>query len=129
MLTDWHSLAGDIAPAFIAQALDDDGDGFADDDVWSYVLEAAHTRVAVACPSADARHPDAADYARRMFCLESLYTRRGVSGDANPFTARALDAEKRLKALSSGDETTGGDGDAVFVGEPAKAAGTKGLMA
>lgn len=129
MLTDWKSLAGDMAPAFITQALDDDGDGFADAAVWDAVLEAANTRVAVACPSADAKHPDAADYARRMFCLESLYTRRGYTADGNPFTDRALDAEKRLKALASGDETTGGDGDAVFVGEPAKAAGTRGLMA
>lgn len=129
MLTDWKQLAGDIAPVFIVQALDDDADGFADADVWQAVLEAANTRVAVACPSADSRHPGAADYARRMFCLESLYTRRGFTGDGNPFTDRALDAEKRLKALASGDETTGGDSDAVFIGEPAKAAGTWGLMA
>lgn len=128
-LRDWRELAGDMAPAHIEEALDDDGDGVADARAWALVLGAASVRVATACPDADARHPEAADYARRMFCLESLFARRGFAGDGNPFSARALDAERRLRALASGDETTGGDGDAVFVGEPAKASGIGGLMA
>lgn len=127
MLKDWTELAGDMAPAHIEQALDDDGDGVADAAVWARVLEAAGIRVLTACPEADARHPAAADYARRMFCLESLWRRRGFVD--NPFTDRAEDAERRLRALASGDETTGGDGDAVFVGESAKVGGLGGLMA
>lgn len=129
MLSDWRDLSGDMSPANIVQALDDDGDGLADAQAWAQVLAAASERVAQACPDAGRLHPDAAAYAGRMFCLESLYARRGFAGDENPYAARAADAERRLRALASGDETTGGDGGAVFVGEPARAAGAKGLLA
>ncbi len=129
MVSDWHELSGDMTPTIIEQALDDNGDGIADDEVWQAVLSAALSRVRVACSDAMTRHPDAASYAMRMFCCESLWTRRGFTDEGNPFRARATAAENRLRALASGDESDSGDSDAVFIGEPAKIAGLKGLMA
>ena len=125
----WTDLAGQMAPALIEQALDDDGDGVADDSAWALVQSDAEERIQScfggAVPDA---HSLAAVEARRLFILESLYHRRGFT-EGNPFTARASNAEKRLRALASGEETTSGDSGAEFIGQPAKVAGTTGMMA
>lgn len=126
---DWKDLAGEMAPALIEQALDDDGDGIADASAWTLVQAGAEGRIR-GCFGGPApeQHADAAIEARRLFLLETLYNRRGIT-ERNPYTARATAAEKRLRALASGEESTSGDAGAAFIGEPAKVAGTKGLMA
>lgn len=126
---DWRDLSGDMPPALIEQALDDDGDGIADAAVWLLVQDGAEKRVR-GCfgGAAPAIHADAAADARRLFLLETLYTRRGFV-ERNPFTARAAAAERRLRALASGEESASGDSGAAFIGKPAKVAGVEGLMA
>lgn len=126
---DWNELTGQMPAAQIVEALDDDGDGIADIDAWAKVQADAEERLH-ACfggmvPPA---HAVSAAVARKLFLLESLYIRRGIT-ENNPFTARAKAEETRLRNLASGDETTSGDSGAVFVGEPAKVSGTKGMMA
>lgn len=126
---DWRDLSGEMPPALIEQALDDDGDGIADAAVWALVQADAEKRIR-GCfgGAAPAIHADAAAEARRLFILEMLYTRRGIT-ERNPFAARAKEAERRLRALASGEESASGDSGAAFIGEPAKVAGVGGLMA
>ena len=70
------------------------------------------------------------EHARKLFALSLLYARRGLGGDENPFEAQATAAEARLRALASGEESTdGGTTEPVIIGEPAKIAGTGGLIA
>lgn len=125
----WTDLAGQMPLAQIEQALDDNADGVADDSAWALVQSDAEERIQSCFGGAvPAAHTTAAAEARRLFILESLYNRRGVT-EGNPFTARAAAAEKRLRALASGDETTSGDSGAEFIGQPAKVAGITGMMA
>jgi hypothetical protein len=129
MSMDWRDLSGDMPPRLIEQALDDDGDGIADAAAWESVKAAVEIRLR-GCFGGDipARHTAVADGARRVFLLETLYTRRGFT-ENNPYTARAATEEKRLKALAAGEDSTEADSGAAFIGSPAKVAGTKGLMA
>lgn len=118
-----------MAPALIEQALDDNGDGIADESAWALVQSDAEERIQSCFGGVVPEpHASAAAEARRLFILESLYNRRGFN-EGNPFSVRATNAEKRLRALASGDETTSGDSGAEFIGQPAKVAGITGMMA
>lgn len=108
---DYRELAGEMPLMDIITALDDNRDGEADEAAWERVQGIAGERVANAVggevPGAFAQ---AASYARKLFCLEALYNRRGFSDDRNPFAARAREAEKRLRELASGDNRPDGAG-------------------
>lgn len=131
-MTDWRELAGHMPPQRIVEALDDDGDGLADDAAWAAVLRAVEDRLATVfgpggVPAAAA---GLAEYARKLFALELLYNRRGLAGEENPYEAEAQRAEARLRALASGEENTdGATTEPVIIGEPARIAGTGGLLA
>ena len=116
--------------ANIVQALDDNGDGEADQDAWASVQQSAEDRISDAFGgSVPERYANAAAYARKVFLLETLFGRRGFSGDKNPFTSRANDAEKRLRLLSTGEKTPEGQGGGTIFSKDAKVANATGLMA
>lgn len=126
---DWKELAGAMPLKQIEQALDDDGDGIADADAWVLVQSDAEDRIQSCFGGpVPAQHVTATKLPRRLFLLESLFNRRGIT-EGNPYTKRAAEAETRLRGLASGEETTSGDSGAVFVGQPAKISGTPGMMA
>ena len=124
-------LLGEIPVAILTEALDDNGDGTADEAAWAAVVSAAEERLHSAFGGdVPPRHAAAATRARKLFALVILYNRRGFTGEANPYTTAANLAEKRLEALAAGEVTTdGGNTDPVFVGQPAKIAGVRGNLA
>lgn len=127
---DYRDLKGEMPLAAIEQALDDNSDGIADEDAWQSVLAGAEARIDAALGDTDpSLHVKVVDNARRLFCLESLYNRRGFADARNPYTSRASAAEKRLMNLASGDETTSGSAPGMHEGKPAKIANTSGLLA
>ena len=131
-MTDWRELTAYMPPRQIAEALDDDGDGLPDEGAWAAVARGAEDRLrAIFGPAGVPPSLDAlAEHARRLFALSLLYARRGLGGDDDPFADEARRAEDRLKALAQGDESTDGAlAEPVVIGEPAKFAGTGGLMA
>ena len=131
-MTDWRELSAYLPPARIVECLDDDADGQPDAAAWAAVREGAEERLrAIFGPEGVPAALDAlAEYARKIFALSLLYARRGLGGDENPFVDEARRAEDRLKALAQGDENTdGATTEPVIIGEPAKIAGTGGLMA
>lgn len=126
---DWKTLAGAMSLSRIEQALDDDGDGIADESAWALVQSDAEERIQGCFGGAiPEQHTAAATAARKLFILETLFSRCGIT-EGNPYTKRANDAETRLRKLASGEASSSGDSGAVFVGEPAKVAGTTGMMA
>lgn len=126
-----EELTGDMPLADITAALDDDRDGVADDAAWASVQTTAEERLVNACGgTVPALYATAAAYARKLFILEALYTRRGMFGDqGNPFSKRAANAEKRLIDLVSGanrpDGATGGEA----ITQPLQATPSQGIMA
>ncbi len=126
-----EDLTGEMPLDLITQALDDNGDGEADEGTWGKVQAAAEERLRSAFGGdVPARHALAAAHARKLFILVALYNRRGFTGEANPYTAEANRAEKRAQDLAAGDVSTdGGAAEPAFVGTPAKVAGLRGNMA
>lgn len=124
-------LLGEMPAELMLQALDDNGDGIADEAAWVAVHGAAEERLQGAFGGAvPARHAAAGRAALKLFCLVILYNRRGMTGEANPYTTAANRAETRLEKLSSGEASVdGGSADPVWVGQPAKVAGLRGNMA
>ncbi len=125
---DWEDLQGEMPRESLIQALDDNGDGEADEAAWFAVTQSARERVINAFGG---EPPEmwklASDYALKVFCLEILYRRRGYSGDRNPFSQQAAAAEKRLINLAAGVERPDGEasgGDCLTT--PTKATPSKG---
>ena len=113
----------------IVESLDDNGDGAADADAWTEVLKAADERVGDAFGgSVPSELTDSVGYARKVFCVEILFTRRGFSGDRNPFSSRAKDQESRLRKLASGEDNAVGNDGGSYVGTVAKISGTSGMI-
>lgn len=104
--TDLHGL---LPPAFVAEALDDDRDGSADSGVWDAVEEDAAGQIdsrlggRYSVPFT-APLPAVVVEAAKVFACELLYQRRGMSGEANPWTARANAMRKRLEAIGDGSQ-------------------------
>lgn len=103
---DWMELADGLPPEQIVQALDDNRDGEADAEVWERVRSGAEARIGDCFGGPPpAKFAQACAYARKVFLLEVLYVRRGFAGSANPYSAKATDAERRLRALAGGAES------------------------
>ncbi len=118
MSLEYTDLKGEIPLAMIVEALDDNGDGQADADAWADVLAGADERIADCFGgSVPERHAAAVPHARKMFCCEIIYRRRGFTGERNPFERQAGAAEKRLRALSAGVDAPQGDGGGEAVTE------------
>lgn len=127
----WDELTPWLPPQRLIEALDDDGDGEVDASAWQAVRVAAEDRLQTAFGGpVPPEYVRVAEHARKMFELETLYLRRGIAGSDNPFASAAQDAEERLRALASGDESADGSTAApVIIGAPAGIAGLGGLMA
>jgi len=113
----------------IVEALDDNGDGAADAGAWTEVLAAVEERIGDCFGgSVPDELADSVGYARKIFAMEILFDRRNISGDKNPYTKRAEDQEKRLRALAGGAENASGTEGGSFVGTDAKISTTTGLI-
>jgi phage gp36-like protein len=123
-------LESRVPPAFIVQALDDDGDGEADAGLWDKVASAVDAQIngrlegRYAVPLA-APVPAVVIEAALVLAAEALYLRRGISGDQNPWSKQADGIRDRLERIGSGKEALKNEvsparsGGAV-IGEPAR---------
>ncbi len=104
--TDLHGL---LPPAFVAEALDDDRDGMEDGGVWDVVEADAASQIdsrlggRYTVPFAEPL-PAVVVESAKIFACELLYLRRGMAGEANPWTARANGMRKRLEAIGDGSQ-------------------------
>lgn len=100
-------LEGKIPQQLLLQALDDNGDGLADDGVWDKLvtdvesainsrLEANYT-IPLETPV-----PAIITEAAKVLAAEAIYMRRGLTGDQNPWTKQADAMRKRLEDIGSG---------------------------
>jgi phage gp36-like protein len=105
-------LHGQIPPEFLTQALDDNGDGTADAGIWDAVAAAAAAEVdgmlgqRYAVPFSYP-YPALVAHAARLFALDALYKRRGLSGDKNPWEKSADDMRTKLGKVGAGKEPLG----------------------
>jgi phage gp36-like protein len=102
------TLVAAVPPQFITQALDDDGDGVADTGLFDQILANAQTEVdgllgqRYAVPFSNPIPAIVVD-ATTKFVAETLYLRRGIEGDKNPWAKKAADVRATLKAIAKGD--------------------------
>jgi phage gp36-like protein len=103
------NLDGKVPAQILLQALDDNGDGLADDGVWDKIvtdvenaingrLEGNYT-VPLTAP-----YPAIITEAAKILAAEAIYLRRGLSGDQNPWVKQADAMRKRLEDIGSGDK-------------------------
>jgi phage gp36-like protein len=97
-----------LPPQFLLQALDDDGDGSADDGLLDAILTASSDEVDAILGARFATPfspvPALVKTSARIFALETLYRRRGFSGDNNPWEVPAKDLRARLNRIGQGKE-------------------------
>lgn len=105
-------LKGLIPDDFVIQALDDNGDGQPDPDVWAAVALAVQETIDDALGSAY-RTPFASpapivvrESARILVC-DLLYRRRGVADAANPWVKPVESVRARLRAIAQGGSIPG----------------------
>ncbi len=107
----YSELTAMMPLARIVEALDDDRDGEADAAAWTDVLAGVDERLADIYGTAAAAAAANPAYARKVFCCEVLYARRGFHGEEqNPWTrqANALDRSLRQRAAGDGRPVEGG---------------------
>ena len=122
-------LIGDMPEQKIIEALDDDGDGLADESAFRAVLASANERAAaIFGGNVPPQYSVAAGHAVRVFCLDLLYRRRGTADEANPWTKLAEAQEARLRALAAGTEAIDASTDGVVISKPAKIYNSTGVM-
>ena len=122
-------LVGDMPEAMIVAALDDDRDGFADEEAFRAALASANARAeAVFGGAIPERYARTADYAVRVFLLDLLYRRHGDADEKNPWARTAEEQAARLKALASGTEAIDATSDGAVIAKPAKIYNTLGVM-
>jgi phage gp36-like protein len=102
-------LDGKVPAQLLLQALDDNGDGLADDGVWDKIVvdveSAINSRLEgnYAIPLAEPL-PAIVSEAAKILAAEAVYQRRGLSGDQNPWVKQADAMRKRLEDIGSGDK-------------------------
>lgn len=102
-------LDGKIPALLLLQALDDNGDGLADADVWDKLVvdveNAINSRLEgnYAIPLAEPI-PAIISEAAKVLAAEAIYLRRGLAGDQNPWVKQADAMRKRLEEIGSGDK-------------------------
>ena len=122
-------LSGDMPEQVINSALDDDGDGFADEKAFRAALASANARADVIFGGAvPPQYSAAADWAVKVFLLDLLHRRRAAPDEANPWAKQAEEQEARLRALASGTEAIDGSSDGVVISKPAKIYNSLGVM-
>lgn len=128
-MINYTELKGLMPLQDIVAALDDNGDGAADAGAWAEVEAAANERIGDAFGgTVPQTFVSAVGYARKIFCAEILFTRRGFSGAHNPYTSRANDQESRLRKLASGEDNASAGEEGSHVGSPAQIITTPGMI-
>lgn len=100
-------IEAELPPAFLVEALDDDGDGSEDAGLWDKVeASVAETIDGIlgqrfAVPFS-APVPAVVKMAARVLVLELLYFRRSIT--PNPWEKRAQDIRAKLGRIADGDE-------------------------
>jgi phage gp36-like protein len=101
-----------IPRQLVGQALNDDGVGGEDAGAWESVAEAVQTAIdgplsqRYAVPFSGTL-PPLVTQAALVLAAETIYLRRGISGDNNPWTARANAIREDLAAVASGEKPLG----------------------
>ena len=122
-------LVGDMPERMIVEALDDDGDGFADAAAFNAALASANARAeAIFGGEVPERYARTADYAVRVFLLDLIHRRHGDADDKNPWASIAVEQAQRLQALASGTESIDATSDGAVIAKPAKIYNTLGVM-
>lgn len=104
-----EQLETEIPPQHLADAVDDDAEGGADTDRLDTILQRASDAVDAflssiyPTPFADPA-PAACREAAFCFAGETIYARRGISSDDNPFTKRANDWRSKLTLMGKGEQ-------------------------
>ena len=93
---------------FVTEALDDDRDGVIDAGVWEAVSNGAGEEVdgflAMRYPTPFTEpFPAIVTTASLYFVMETLYDRRGITGEKNPYLTRAEAERKKLRDIGNGD--------------------------
>lgn len=132
------SVAGSIPPAFLLEALDDDRDGEEDAGLYDVIAENASNEVdaflAARISTPMATPVPLAVQASRVFCLETLYARRGYTEKTdppNPWAAQAKELRTRLGRIASGEEPLEVDKSAApieAIYEPSRTTSASGRM-
>ena len=122
-------LRGDMPEQVLTAALDDAGNGVADERIFDAVLASAVARAAAVFGGAvPERFAPAADWAVRVFVLDLLYRRHGDADEKNPWARQAAAQEERLKALANGTESIDATSDGAVIAKPAKIYNSIGVM-
>jgi hypothetical protein len=111
-------VRANIAPVDLLRALDHNNDRVEDTDAFDESDAAASNSVeailsAIHTTPFTAPIPPLVVEAATIFFCESLFSRRGVYGDSNPFKVRADELRETLRSVASGglmlDASTSGD--------------------
>lgn len=106
-----EAIEANVQPDWLAQALDDDGDGVEDAGLLDRIISTAATEVdgylATRYATPVSPTPPVVATAALALACETLWQRRGHSGQANPWADRAEAARGRLEALRDGKESLG----------------------
>jgi len=102
-------LIGMIPEEEVVRALDDDGDGVVDNDVWLAVAEGVSSDIdgrlgALYSVPFTGTIPALVTLAARILAAEALYARRGIGEDANPWKKQADAIRARLDRVGTGKE-------------------------
>jgi len=98
-----------IPGPYLVQALDDNGDGVADNDVWLGVKNAVETEIngtlgqRFKTPFINPVPAIVLDSARVLAC-DMLYKRRGIADKENPWSKQAADFRARLADIVAGKQ-------------------------
>lgn len=135
------AINAEVPAEFLLEALDDDRDGVEDDGVYDQLAASASAEVDAYLggrfnvPFSAPAIPALAETASRVFCLESLYQRRGYTNKTdppNPWAARAAELRARLSRIAAGEEPLRPDpaqGGAVqTITEPSRTTSQRGRM-
>ncbi len=107
LYTTLAQVSAKLPAQFVTEALDDDRDGQADAAVWEAVADGAAREVdgflamRFSVPfTGDV--PAVVSSASLIFVMETLYDRRGFTGEKNPYSERADAQRKTLRDIGDG---------------------------
>ncbi|MBI5770858.1 MAG: DUF1320 family protein [Verrucomicrobia bacterium] len=129
------TLTAEMPPQFVAQALDDDGDGAADAGLFDQLVANAQTEIdgilgqRFEVPFSNPIPSVVVDACTKLVA-EKLYARRGFSGDKNPWEKKAAEVRAELKAIAKGERPltptiARAKPSATAITEPAKTASAR----
>ena len=100
-------LVGLIPPDFLTQALDDNGDGVADDGLLDLIIAQASEEIdgyigrryplPLLTP-----YPEVITSSAKALAAEALYKRRGIEDQKNPWSAKARSIRMLLQSIAQG---------------------------